>query len=157
MGAGLIKEGYQSKRAELRADKKLGGVHAEEATFTFCGVNWETPFQGPFFEVVDGFLDGISFSATHICGNLFHQKTSPPKKCRHILRPFHTGCRWLYALQKVLPFKSLPVSQQSRTLWPMIRNAVTCHFSLVFFLTDSEDTNDCSRSQDSCCPSCFGS
>jgi len=33
------------------------GVHTEEATFTFSGVDWEAPFQRPFFKVIKGFLD----------------------------------------------------------------------------------------------------
>jgi len=30
-------------------------VHAEEAEFTFCRVNWEMLFQDHFFEVVEAF------------------------------------------------------------------------------------------------------
>jgi len=33
------------------------GVRTEEATFTFSGVYWEVPFQGPFFKVIVGLLD----------------------------------------------------------------------------------------------------
>jgi len=33
------------------------GARTEEATFTFSGVDWETPFQGPFFKVVEVLLD----------------------------------------------------------------------------------------------------
>jgi len=35
-------------------------VHTEEATFTFKGVDREAPFQGPFFNVVEGLLDSVS-------------------------------------------------------------------------------------------------
>jgi len=39
--------------------QSLMGFRTEEAAFTFCEVNWEAPFQGPFFEVVEDFLDGL--------------------------------------------------------------------------------------------------
>jgi len=35
------------------------GARTEEATFTFSGVDWETPFQGPFFKVIEGLLDRV--------------------------------------------------------------------------------------------------
>jgi len=38
----------------------LMGVSTEEATFTFIGVNWEAPFQGQFFKVVEDLLDSTS-------------------------------------------------------------------------------------------------
>jgi len=38
---------------------KLDGVRTEEAIFTFRGVDWEVPFQGPFFKVVEGLLDSV--------------------------------------------------------------------------------------------------
>jgi len=44
---------------ESGIDAKIGGVHFEEAAFVFCKVNWKTPFQGLFFEMVEGFLHGI--------------------------------------------------------------------------------------------------
>jgi len=40
--------------------RSLMGVHTAKATFRFFGVNWEAPFQEPFFEVVEGLLDGVS-------------------------------------------------------------------------------------------------
>jgi len=34
-------------------------------TFTFSGVDWEAPFQGPFFKEVEGLLDKVgSFQRT---------------------------------------------------------------------------------------------
>jgi len=30
-------------------------VRTEEVTFTFSGVDWEAPFQRPFFRVIEGF------------------------------------------------------------------------------------------------------
>jgi len=39
--------------------RSLMGVHIEEATFTFSGVDWEGLFQGPFFKVVEGLLDSV--------------------------------------------------------------------------------------------------
>jgi len=35
------------------------GVSIEEVTFTFSGVDWEAPFQGPFFKVVEDLLDSV--------------------------------------------------------------------------------------------------
>jgi len=35
------------------------GVRTEEATFTFSRVDWEAPFQGPFFKVIEGLLDKV--------------------------------------------------------------------------------------------------
>jgi len=32
-------------------------VRTKEATFTFSGVEWESPFQRPFFKVIEGLLD----------------------------------------------------------------------------------------------------
>jgi len=34
-------------------------VRTEEATFTFSGVDWEAPFQEPFFKVIEGLLDRV--------------------------------------------------------------------------------------------------
>jgi len=34
-------------------------VRVEEAAFSFCRVNWETPFQGLFFEMVKNLLNGV--------------------------------------------------------------------------------------------------
>jgi len=39
--------------------RSLVEVYAEEAVFRFFEVNWETPFQGPFFKVVESLLDGM--------------------------------------------------------------------------------------------------
>jgi len=39
--------------------QSLVGVHAEEAAFTFCGVNWEIPFQRSFFEVPEGLMNSV--------------------------------------------------------------------------------------------------
>jgi len=36
------------------------GVLTEEPAFTLCRVNQEAPFQGQFFKVVEGILDGVS-------------------------------------------------------------------------------------------------
>jgi len=40
--------------------RSLMGVRTEEAALTFTGVNWEMPFHGPFFKVVEGLHDGVS-------------------------------------------------------------------------------------------------
>jgi len=38
--------------------RSLVWVHAKEATFIFCRINWETTFQEPFFEgKIESFLD----------------------------------------------------------------------------------------------------
>jgi len=37
--------------------RSLVGVYAKGAS-AFCKVNWEEPFEAPFFDVVEGFLDG---------------------------------------------------------------------------------------------------
>jgi len=39
--------------------QSLMGVRTEEATFIFSGVDWEMPFQGPFFKVIKGLLDRV--------------------------------------------------------------------------------------------------
>jgi len=39
--------------------RSLMEVHTEEATFTFSGVEWEAPFQGLFFKVVEGLLESV--------------------------------------------------------------------------------------------------
>jgi len=39
--------------------RSLMGVRTEEATFTFSGVDWEAPFQEPFFKVVEDFMDSV--------------------------------------------------------------------------------------------------
>jgi len=39
--------------------RSLIGVRIEEATFTFSGIDWEAPFQRPFFKVVKSLLDGV--------------------------------------------------------------------------------------------------
>jgi len=51
-------EGCQSEWA--RIDAKLDGVCTEEATFIFSGVDWEAPFQGSLFEVIEGLLNSVS-------------------------------------------------------------------------------------------------
>jgi len=40
--------------------RNLIGVRTEEAAFTFCKVNSDAPFHGPFFEVIEGLLNGVS-------------------------------------------------------------------------------------------------
>jgi len=60
LGGGLNVRGCQ--QSELGLMRSLMGVRTE-ATFTFSGINWEAPFQGPFFKVVEGLLDSVgSFS-----------------------------------------------------------------------------------------------
>jgi len=54
-----LKERCQSKSAEI--DARLFGVHAEESALTCCKVNWEAPFQGPFFVVIESFLVCAAF------------------------------------------------------------------------------------------------
>jgi len=39
--------------------RSLMWARTEEAAFTFSGVDWETPFQGPFFKVVESLLDSM--------------------------------------------------------------------------------------------------
>jgi len=39
------------------------GVHAEEATFTFSGIDWKTPFQRPFFKVIEDRGASIEWAA----------------------------------------------------------------------------------------------
>jgi len=49
-----MKEWCRPRRVEVDA-----AVHVEEIALTFFVVNWEKPFQGPFFEVGKGLLDGM--------------------------------------------------------------------------------------------------
>jgi len=42
--------------------RSLMGVRTEEAAFTFCRVNCEVPFQGPFFNMVEDLLDRVGSS-----------------------------------------------------------------------------------------------
>jgi len=52
LGVRLNVRGCQSEWVGV--DTKLDGVCTEEATFTFSRVNWEAPFPGPFFKVIEG-------------------------------------------------------------------------------------------------------
>jgi len=56
LGAGLNVGGVPVNLGLMRT---LTGVYTEEATFTFSGVDWEAPFWGPFFKVVEGLLDSM--------------------------------------------------------------------------------------------------
>jgi len=56
---GGVKRKRGANQRELRLMRSLVRVQAEKVAFTFCGVNWDTPFQGPFFEVVEVILDGM--------------------------------------------------------------------------------------------------
>jgi len=38
---------------------RLDGVRTKEATFTFSEVDWEAPFQRPFFKVIECLLDRV--------------------------------------------------------------------------------------------------
>jgi len=55
--------GVECKRGASQSEfglmRSLMGVRTEEATFTICGVDWEAPFQGPFFKVIEGLLDRV--------------------------------------------------------------------------------------------------
>jgi len=51
------KEG--ASQSELGLMRSLMGVRTEEATFTFSGVDWKVPFQGPFFKVIEGLLNRV--------------------------------------------------------------------------------------------------
>jgi len=55
LGNGVVCKGGASQ-SELGLMRSLMWVRNEEATFTFSGVDWEAPFQGPFFKVVEGFV-----------------------------------------------------------------------------------------------------
>jgi len=48
-----------ANQSELGLMRSLMGVHTEEATLTFSGIDWEAPFQGPFFNVVESLLDSV--------------------------------------------------------------------------------------------------
>jgi len=58
LGNGVKCEGGASQ-SELGLICGLMGVRAEEATFTFSEIDWEAPFQGPFFKVIEGFLNRV--------------------------------------------------------------------------------------------------
>jgi len=47
-------------QSELALMQSLMEVHAEEAAFTFCEINWEALFRGSFFKVVKGLLNVVS-------------------------------------------------------------------------------------------------
>jgi len=47
-------------QSELGLMRSLMEICTEEAIFTFSGVDWEAPFQGPFFKVVEGLQDSVS-------------------------------------------------------------------------------------------------
>jgi len=53
---GAAKRKRGASQSELRLTRSLVRVHAEEAVLTFCEVNWEAPFQGSFFEVIEDLL-----------------------------------------------------------------------------------------------------
>jgi len=46
-------------QSELGLKRGLMGVRTEEATFTFSRVDWEAPFQGPFFKMIEGLMDRV--------------------------------------------------------------------------------------------------
>jgi len=48
-----------ASQSELWLMRSLMEVRTEEATFTFSGDDWEAPFQGPFFKVVESLLNSI--------------------------------------------------------------------------------------------------
>jgi len=56
LGGGVECKGGASQ-SELGLMRSLMWVRTEEATFTFSWVDWEAPFQEPFFKVVEGLLD----------------------------------------------------------------------------------------------------
>jgi len=58
LGSGVECKGGASQ-SELGLMRDLIGVRTEEATFTFSGVDWEVPFQRPFFKVIKGLLDRV--------------------------------------------------------------------------------------------------
>jgi len=58
LGSGIKYEGGASQ-SELVLMCGLMGIRAEEATFTFIGVDWEASFQRPFFKLIGGFLDRV--------------------------------------------------------------------------------------------------
>jgi len=56
LGSGVeSKEG--ASQTELGLMRSLMGIRTEEATFTFIGIDWEAPFHGPFFKVIEGILN----------------------------------------------------------------------------------------------------
>jgi len=56
---GRVESKGGASQSELGLMRSLMGVRTEEATFTFCGVDWAAPFQGPFFKVVESLLDSV--------------------------------------------------------------------------------------------------
>jgi len=58
LGGGVEYKGCVGQ-SELGLMRSLVGVRAEKAAFTFSGVDWEAPFQGPFFKVVKGLLISV--------------------------------------------------------------------------------------------------
>jgi len=58
LGSGVKCEGGASQ-SELGLKCGLMGVRAEKATFTFSGIDWEAPYQRPFFKVIEGFLNRV--------------------------------------------------------------------------------------------------
>jgi len=66
-GEGSVKSNTEELRGgvECKGDASQGlmrslmEVRTEEVTFTFNGVNWEAPFQGPFLNVVEGCLENV--------------------------------------------------------------------------------------------------
>jgi len=59
LGSGVECKGGGASQSELGLMRSLMGVRTEETTFTFSGVDWEAPFQGPFFKVIEGLLDRV--------------------------------------------------------------------------------------------------
>jgi len=58
LGSGVDCKGG-ANQSELGLMRSLMGVPTEEATFTFSRFDWEAPFQGPFFKVIEGLLDRV--------------------------------------------------------------------------------------------------
>jgi len=54
LGSGVECKGSASQ-SELELMRSLMGIHTEEASFTFTGVDWEEPF----FKVIEGLLDSV--------------------------------------------------------------------------------------------------
>jgi len=58
LGNGVkCKEG--PSQSELGVMRSLIGAHTEEAAFTFSEVDWDAPFQRPFFKVIEGLLNRV--------------------------------------------------------------------------------------------------
>jgi len=57
--AGLNVRRGGAGQSEMGLIRSLMWVRTEETTFTFSRVDWEEPFQEPFFKVVEGLLDSV--------------------------------------------------------------------------------------------------